>query len=78
MVLPNTGKCHHCDEEDHWKDNCPWLLPPEDKADHDRRFAQIMRRWNETEMSPLVKQRMIKKENELWQKKLRPKKKART
>lgn len=67
MALPGTGKCHHCEEYGHWYSSCPLLTPPASKAEHDARFSRVMERFHEWTITADGKQRVIKKENEMWE-----------
>lgn len=72
MVQPNSGKCFHCLETGHWTKDCLLLIAPKNKAEHDERFNRVMERFFNWEITAHDKQRMIAKENELWN----PKQKA--
>lgn len=62
------AQCYHCEEYGHWADSCPLLIPPADKAEHERRFTEVMERFYEGKISPHGKRRVIEKENTLWTK----------
>ena len=62
-------ECFHCEEWGHWANECPLLIPPADKAEHERRFNRIMERFYDNQISPQGKRRVIETENRLWTKK---------
>lgn len=62
----NPLGCFHCEEKDHWAENCPLLAPPADKAEHEARFAAVMERFWNNDITPHAKRRVIEKENALW------------
>jgi hypothetical protein len=75
MTSPILG-CFHCEGTDHWAENCPLLIPPSDKKQHDERVAEYKRRFLDLEIGPKLKARLIEKENALWTKKQREMAKA--
>lgn len=66
MTVPLFSGCFHCEEKDHWAENCPLLVPPADKAEHEKRFSQVMERFFDHKITPHGKRRVIEKENALW------------
>lgn len=69
--MPGYAQCFHCLIVGHWHSDCPALILPEDRADHERRIAEFTRRFTEQEIGPVAKRKMIEKENSLWVKKQR-------
>ena len=60
--------CFHCEDPNHWESSCPLLKPPKDKDEHNARFERVMERFFANEISPHAKQRVIAKENAMWDK----------
>jgi hypothetical protein len=61
--------CFHCESTEHWRENCPLLVPPADKADHQQRITEYKRMFDYEEIGPLLKQRLITEENRMWTRK---------
>lgn len=68
MTTPNSLTCYHCGAPGHWKDTCQLLRPPAVKGVHDARIAAAVRRFTSLQIGPVTKQRIIRKEKELWRK----------
>lgn len=65
----NDGNCFKCGEPGHWIDHCGWLTVAATRAEHENRLARILQRWHDWEttgMTTREKQRLIREENELW------------
>lgn len=58
--------CRHCHLPGHWADTCPLLVAAESRKEHMDRITEFARRFTEGEIGQAEKQRMIRKENELW------------
>ena len=58
--------CFHCEAFDHRVAECPLLIPPADKAEHEQRFATVMERFYAGQITPHGKRRVIETENRLW------------
>jgi hypothetical protein len=67
VTSPVLG-CFHCEGTDHWQDNCPLLVPPDDKKHHEQRIAEYKRQFDYEEIGPKLKTRLIETENKLWAK----------
>jgi hypothetical protein len=66
VTSPVLSGCFHCEEYGHRIADCPLLIPPADKADHEQRFASVMERFYAGQITPHGKRRVIKTENRLW------------
>ena len=62
----NLLGCYHCEDKTHWVDECPLLIPPASKAEHEQRFETVMERFWNKQITPHGKRRVIEKENTLW------------
>lgn len=63
--MTGYASCYHCEAAGHWQDTCPLLTPPATKAEHERRFTDIMDRFHKGQISPHAKRRVIETENRL-------------
>jgi hypothetical protein len=63
---PVLSGCFHCEEYGHRISECPLLIPPADKAEHEQRFATVMERFWNKQITPHGKRRVITEENRLW------------
>lgn len=68
MTVPVLSGCFHCEEYGHWESNCPLLIPPKDKNEHEARFKRVMERFHNYQITPHGKRRVIEKENAMWNK----------
>jgi hypothetical protein len=62
----NLLGCYHCEDKTHWVEECPLLVPPADKAEHEQRFATVMERFHAGHITPHGKRRVITEENRQW------------
>jgi hypothetical protein len=66
MISPVLSGCFHCEEYGHRIAQCPRLVPPADRKEHEQRIAEYKRRFDYEEIGPKLKTRLIEKENALW------------
>jgi hypothetical protein len=67
VTSPVLG-CFHCLAVTHWQQDCPLLVPPADKREHEQRIAEYKRQFDYEEIGPQLKTRLIKTENQMWAK----------
>jgi Zinc knuckle len=66
VTSPVLSGCFHCEEYGHRIADCPLLITPAGKAEHEQRFATVMERFFAGQITPHGKRRVIAEENRMW------------